>query len=81
MEVTITVDENAPKDALAELAKAGILHTLVQKHLHFQGKTDDQWWLQASVKTYLENGKVSGSFYEAIKKIAVEYAEATNKRG
>lgn len=76
MEVTITADENAPKEALAALAKAGILHTLIEKHLRFEGKTDDKWWLQASAKHYLESGKVSGSFYSAIQKIAEEYAVA-----
>lgn len=47
---------------------------LIQKHLHFHGGTDDKWWLQASVKTYLEHGKISGSFYQALEKIAEEYA-------
>lgn len=42
----------------------------IQKYLEFQGKTGDKGWLQASVKYYLESGKVTGSFYEAIQKIA-----------
>jgi hypothetical protein len=47
---------------------------LIQKHLHFHGGTDDKWWLQSSIKNYLEHGKVSGSFYQALEKIAEEYA-------
>lgn len=45
------------------------LKAAIEKHLHFHGKTNDKWWLQASVKHYLDSGSVSGSFFEAIEKI------------
>lgn len=41
----------------------------IEKHLHFQGGTDDKWFLRASIKHYLETGRVSGSFYDAIRSI------------
>lgn len=46
---------------------------LIKKHLEFQGKTDDKWYLQSSVRNYLETGKVSGSFYESIIDIIKNY--------
>lgn len=76
MNVTITADENAPKDALVELAKAGILFNLISANLNWH-PTDLR---MASAKSFVESGKVSGNLYLAIKKIAEEYAEATNKQ-
>lgn len=47
----------------------------IEKHFGFQGKTDDKAWFQASVKHYLETGKPSGSFYQAIVSAMSEYAK------
>lgn len=49
------------------------MEDLIDKHLSFHGKTDDKWWLQASVKHYLETGKISGSFHQAIESIMNEH--------
>jgi hypothetical protein len=38
------------------------IYNKLRDKLSFQPKTDDKWWLQASVKYYLENGKISGTF-------------------
>lgn len=51
------------------------LKELIEKHLGFQGKTDDKAWLQASAKHYLESGTVTGSFYSAIESIVKEVAK------
>jgi hypothetical protein len=53
------------------LAKA--LTESIQNHLHFHPGSD-KWWLQASVKNYLNGGYVSGSLYQAIEEIAKDYA-------
>lgn len=44
----------------------------IEKHLNFIGGSNDKWYLQASVKSYLESGIVSGSFRDAIKSIVSE---------
>lgn len=50
-----------------------MLSDIVKKHLGFHGKTDDKWWLQASIKHYLETGNVSGSLYQAIVEIIKDF--------
>lgn len=45
------------------------LDASIKKELGFQGKTNDRWDLQASVKYYLESGSVTGGLYEVIAKI------------
>lgn len=44
---------------------------LIKKHLSF-GNGD---YFQASVESYLESGRVSGSFFMALKDMMEEYAE------
>lgn len=46
---------------------------IIYDHLFFQGNTDDKWYLQASIKHYLETGKPSGSFHEALTKAMEAY--------
>lgn len=41
----------------------------IEQHLHFQGGTNDKWWLQASIKHYLETGTITGSLNEAIRAV------------
>lgn len=49
---------------------------LIKKHLSF-GNGD---YFQSSVKSYLETGKASGSFFMALKSIMQEYAEHYHKQ-
>lgn len=45
----------------------------------FQAKTSDKWWLQESIRHYLEHGTISGSFRDAILKAMEEYAILRNQ--
>lgn len=45
----------------------------------FQAKTSDKWWLQESIRHYLEHGTISGSFRDAILKAMDEYATLRNQ--
>jgi hypothetical protein len=73
--VQITADENAPKEALKELAQAGIIYAIISKHLFFQGGSNDKWYLQASLDEYKRSGKLSGSLYVAVAAALTEYGQ------
>ena len=50
------------------------IEDVLKKHISFQGKTDDKWWLQSSIKHFSETGFVTGSLHDAITAAMTEWA-------